>query len=391
MATQLVGRAPLFDGEAHPALYRIVTRGGTVDGLLELLLSDEGRSLARGLPLLVPIASRDVATLAASDVAPVVWAEPVEDDLDDGDVEAWRHAAAHLGGVVTRDLVSSPGHASLAGIATAGRVHADGITVDQMRERRQQLGTVATTIATGVHTAELHGHARRIGMDLVGGRYLDDVRLDDTRTVDGDKLTLLQLTIVLQQDEPSLDDVTASIEQSPTLAFEVMRWVNSSFIGLNHRIDDIRRAVGLLGPKRLTQLVSLMIARELSDRPLELYRSALVRARMCEGVASALAAPAHAAYVVGLFSQLPALLERPLEEIVSQLPLSEDLEAALLHHEGRLGRILQAAKLYENALFDDPVLVSLDAMMLSSAYMDAVVFADDLMSTALGDPEAAAV
>lgn len=388
MVTQLVGRAPLFDDEAKPALYRVMTRGGTVDGIVDLLLGEGGRSLARGLPLLVPVPTDDLGRLAASEIAGEVWAEPLEDELDGDAVDAWRAADARLGGVVARERIGTPGHEPLLDVATAGRIHAAGLDIDDIRARSQQLRGV-TTIATGVHTAELHGHVRRIGVDLVGGRYLDDVRFDHAKTMDGDRLTLLQLTAMLQQDEPSLDDVTASIEHSPTLAFEVMRWVNSSFIGLNHRIDDIRRAVGLLGPKRLTQIVSLMIAREMNDRPRELYRSALVRARMCERVAADLASPPHAAYVVGLFSQLPSLLERPIEEIVTQLPLSDDIEAALRSHEGRLGRILQAAKLYENALFDDPVLVSLDPVLVSSAYMDAIVFADQLMSSAAAEPEPA--
>ena len=386
MATQLVGRAPLFDGDAHPAMYRIVTRGGVVDGLVDTILSEEGRALSRGLPLLVPVSTAELQRLIDSDLADTVWAEPLEDEFDGDALDLWRVAAGRLGGVVVRDPIGTAGHGELLGVATAGRVHVEGLSVDDIRLRRQQLRDVRTTIATGVHTAELQGHMRRLGFEYVGGRYLDDVRIDEARTVDGDRLTLLQLTVLLQQEEPSLDEVTSNIERSPTLAFEVMRWVNSSFIGLNHRIDDIRRAVGLLGPKRLTQIVSLMIAREMNDRPRELYRSALVRGRMCEGVAAGLAAPPHAAYVAGLFSQLPSLLERPLDEIISQLPLSEDVVSALLHHEGRLGRILQAAKLYENALFDDPVLVSMDAMLLSAAYMDAITFADRLMSTAMSEP-----
>ena len=58
----------------------------------------------------------------------------------------------------------------------------------------------------------------------------------------------------------------------------------------------------------------------------------------------------------------------------------------MLQHEGRLGRILQATKLYENALFDDPVLVSMDAMLVTAAYMDAIAFADRLMRTAIAEP-----
>ena len=88
MVTQLVGRAPLFDGDAHPALYRIVTRGGVVDGLVDSILSEEGRALSRGLPLLVPVSSSEVGRVAASDLASLIWAEPLEDEFTGDDLDA---------------------------------------------------------------------------------------------------------------------------------------------------------------------------------------------------------------------------------------------------------------------------------------------------------------
>lgn len=386
MGELLVSRAPMFDDRAHPAAYLLTSRGGTTRDVLAAALDIGVPALARGLPLLLPVASSDLDTLLASGEAAACWAEPVEDELDEVTAARWRAAAAELGGLVVRDPAAVPSHQALLDVATAGHIRADGLSLDELRERRLHLrGT--TSIVTGVDTTELHRHCRAIGMDLVGGRYLDDVDPVSTTRLEGDRMVLLQLTALLQASDPALDQVTGLVERSPTLSYEVLRWINSAFIGLKHHVDDLRRAVGLLGPGRLTQVVSLLLARDLSDRPEELYRVALVRARMCQGIAEARGLPREPAYIVGLFSMLESLLEQPLEHVLEQLPLPDDVAAALLHHEGRLGLVLQATKLYENGGFDDPALVAFDAGMLSSSYLSAIVFADDVLRHAAGEPE----
>lgn len=378
----LFGRAPLFDAHANPAAYRLTTVDGSVDGLLDTVLSSDVLGIARGLPLLLPVATAQLDRVVNSRASGLFWVEPLEDRLDDLALQRWTAARNHLGGIVIRDARTAPDHVKLRDAATAGRIHTDGLAVDDIRERRLGFGGEVLTIATGVHTAELHGTCRAIGLDLVGGRYLDDVRPDPSRTATGDRLTLLQLTATLQDEKPPLTDVTRLIERSPTLSYEVMRWINSAFIGLKHEVDDLRRAVGLLGPGRITQVVSLLLARELTDRPMELYRTALVRARMCEAIAVQTGDPRQASYITGLFSMLEAMLEVPLDDALRQLPLSEDVTSALLRHDGRLGQVLHAAKLYESSAFDEPVLAAFDAGVLSAAYLDAIGYADEILMVA---------
>ncbi len=41
-------------------------------------------------------------------------------------------------------------------------------------------------------------------------------------------------------------------------------------------------------------------------------------------------------FTVGLFSVLGALMDQPMEEILSMLPMSDDITRALLQYEGRV-------------------------------------------------------
>jgi EAL and modified HD-GYP domain-containing signal transduction protein len=52
-------------------------------------------------------------------------------------------------------------------------------------------------------------------------------------------------------------------------------------------------------------------------------------------------------FLVGLFSVLDALFDRPLEEIVKSLPLTPEIVDGLLRYEGELGRVLRCSMAFE--------------------------------------------
>ena len=52
---------------------------------------------------------------------------------------------------------------------------------------------------------------------------------------------------------------------------------------------------------------------------------------------------AERAFLVGMLSLADALLGRPIENLVSELRLSDEIGRALTHHEGELGRLLSMA------------------------------------------------
>ena len=79
----------------------------------------------------------------------------------------------------------------------------------------------------------------------------------------------------------------------------------------------------------------------------------LTRARMCELLGADLGDVAgDQLFTVGLLSVADALLEVPLETIVEELPLADEVSAALLRRDGPAGAILKAVVSYEQGDFD---------------------------------------
>jgi EAL and modified HD-GYP domain-containing signal transduction protein len=84
-------------------------------------------------------------------------------------------------------------------------------------------------------------------------------------------------------------------------------------------------------------------------------------------------------FTVGLLSVADALLDVPLETIVQELPLADDVAAALLHRDGPAGSILDAVVSYERGEFDAAAL-QVHSRGIASSYRDALGWAVDTVS-----------
>ena len=55
------------------------------------------------------------------------------------------------------------------------------------------------------------------------------------------------------------------------------------------------------------------------------------------------------AYLMGMFSTLNHLIDAPMEDILAEIPVAEEIKAALLRKEGRCGRLYELLLSYEKA------------------------------------------
>ena len=74
---------------------------------------------------------------------------------------------------------------------------------------------------------------------------------------------------------------------------------------------------------------------------------------------------------------MDALLDRPLDALLNDLPLSDEVRAALLDKQGSFGRILEAALALEQGSFDSDALAALDPP--ADAYLAALDWANQAM------------
>ena len=75
---------------------------------------------------------------------------------------------------------------------------------------------------------------------------------------------------------------------------------------------------------------SALLLSSVENKPRELMTIALVRARMCELLGESLRGTEKESFLsAGLLSVLDALLDCPMQQILAELPLTEDVKQAL--------------------------------------------------------------
>jgi EAL and modified HD-GYP domain-containing signal transduction protein len=184
---------------------------------------------------------------------------------------------------------------------------------------------------------------------------------------------LLRLLATLQDPRATLEEIEQLIAASGPLAHKLLVYINSAFHGLAQPVRSIRQAVMMLGLERVRVCAAMLILASIDSKPHELIVTSLQRARCCQ-LLGALDGDhdEHELFTVGLLSLLDAFLDQPLAEILENLPLAEDVKAALLQHAGGLADVLDAAIALEH--MDEETLreCGLDRGKSSHAYVEAL-------------------
>ncbi len=93
---------------------------------------------------------------------------------------------------------------------------------------------------------------------------------------------------------------------------------------------------------------------------------------MCELLAGFTNSNTGSAYLTGLLSILDSVFDAPIAEIMPQLPISVDINAALVDRSGSLGRLLHAVLSYEQT--DVPTDPAFPLAVLEQCFWEAAAY-----------------
>jgi c-di-GMP-related signal transduction protein len=287
------------------------------------------------------------------------------------------------------DFVFGLGHERLLGLATYVKLDLLIREEDELAEVVDQcrkfpgLKLVAERVETEDHIAL----AERLGFDLIQGYAVGRPQVLSAVALSPSRLRRLELLGALSADSDTADTekVVSIVTADPALSFRVLRATNSAAVGLMRKVGSVRDAVVLLGSDKIRQWVALMLVSDIAESANEEQLSiTMARAKLCQSVAERLNLSGDAGFTVGLLSGVAELISEPIAELVTRLPLTVEVNDALIDGHGRLGQVLSLVRAYEatdvNVLLSSPV----PTAELAKAYLAAVGWSMRTVEGALG-------
>ncbi len=228
-------------------------------------------------------------------------------------------------------------------------------------------------IAGGIEDQEVLEACQTLGFNFFQGRHFSEPRLLKFKDITANQLTILRLISALNQPDVDMKAIETLIAQDVSLSYKLLRYINSAYFNLSHRVESIQRAVVLLGLRNIRSWATLRSMSAMDNARDDLQTIALIRAKMCESLTKHLGLKQRdAGFTVGLLSVLDLVARAPMADVLATLPLEEEINAALLRQEGALGRILACTLAYERCDWETLKELGLDAEKVNEVYLESL-------------------
>jgi len=385
-AKPVAARQPIFDSQLHVFAYELLFRSSLEnfcafpDGdqatsrVMDSVLSLGLDRLLGGRPAFInftrEILMKELARLFPAGRLTVEVLETVEPDEE---VVAACRRLKQLRYQLALDDVAFLDHNPLLSLADIVKVDFSLASEDQKAEIPRQLcGRGIKLVAEKVEKREEFDRAVAWGYDYFQGFFFCYPQIIAARDIPAFKLNQLQLLKVLQGNEMDFDEVERVLNHDLSFSYRLLRYINCALFGLRSEVRSIRHALSMLGEVLIKRWVAMVVLASIaSDKPAELLRVALLRARFCELLSSQLVSREQQGdfFLLGLFSVIDACLNQPMEKVAAGLPLAPEIKDGLLGGNNLHGRVFQCVSAFERA--DWPAVTTLaDSLKLATEFVN---------------------
>jgi len=211
-------------------------------------------------------------------------------------------------------------------------------------------------IVTDIDSEEKHQKAIAMNADAMQGPYVAELLKTEAHSSAYLQSNFFRLMVAVTRDEPDVDEIEQMISADVSLTYGLLKIANSVYFALRHRATTIHQAVMTLGIGQLKQWIYLLSASGADNKmdagTEEFLKLSFMRANFASELmnhAVNMPITKSEAYLMGMFSTLPYLIKAPLDEILSEIPMADEIREALLEKKGRCGKLYELILSYEAA------------------------------------------
>jgi len=189
------------------------------------------------------------------------------------------------------------------------------------------------TVAEKVETEEEFQRALRVGYDYFQGFFFARPTVLQAARIPASQMSGLRLVKQIQRKELDFRAIEELIRHDVCFSHSLLTYLNSAAFHWAERVKSVRHGLLLLGTDEIRKWVWMASLSSLGQRrPPVLMAQVLMRGRFCESIAHAarLSIGESDPFLLGMFSLLDAILQRPLPGILNDLNISDNIRHALL-------------------------------------------------------------
>jgi len=196
--------------------------------------------------------------------------------------------------------------------------------------------------------------AKKFGCDAFEGYYFAQPKIMENAEYTPTRMTVLRLYNILMEDR-NIDEAVDEFEKNPEITVQLLQFINSAAFSFRKKISSIHHVIVLIGRIQLAKWLMLMIYSKSVSSGFEVSPLMLMvknRTELMERILKEIRPDARSnmlgeAYMVGVLSLMDTIFSMPLEEILQNINVSDEVKDALLKDAGLFGEIYKVVRSVE--------------------------------------------
>ncbi|MGA9226842.1 MAG: HDOD domain-containing protein [Mesobacillus sp.] len=216
-------------------------------------------------------------------------------------------------------------------------------------------------LAEKVETISEYHEAKEDGFEYFQGFYFSKPVILNSYDIPSYYHSYFQILKEIECPEPDLEKIKDVIEKDISLSYKLLRLINNPVFRPRNEVSSIKQAIILLGLNEIKKWIYVLAIRgadrggaDGGSKEREIIELSLKRGKLGELIGRKVGREVLSSkyFLLGMFSLMDSLLHHPMDELLEDLPLSNELKDALSGEKNDEYMMLQFLKDIELAFHE---------------------------------------
>ena len=243
-----------------------------------------------------------------------------------------------------------------------------------------------TLLAEKVETLKQFNQLKILGFTMFQGYFFAKPEMVKKKNIISTKKHIFELMKHASSSQLDFDAISEIFSRDLGLTYKLLRFINNPTYGPSKEISSLKHALIYIGDLELKKFIALLVLADLNEnKPSEIIRLSLVRAKFCEHISQITNKVENPpkAFLTGMLSYIDGVLDQQIDSVMDILPIHTDIKDALVQKENYLASYLALSITLEQGKWRDAVklgtVIGINEQSYLEAYQKSINWADNML------------